>query len=231
MASPLRSLYYSALKEAGVKLEKHYRDYSADDLLGLLEFYGLGIPSDAPPPPTPEQQIQEADTVPRSNQPLQEHAAQRAYSGVEETVIRVDQNGREWFREEVRKPAFPKPRARRVIQYTDPGVKKDAAINDRYRETFEVAGEGQRIAQVKITMPSYQVGVYRERNNPFKIHVYNDVKGFDLFDVQKFFGGSDMVPETVKRIYVENSLCYDIRTTIRAVQEEYRRTVLKENRS
>ena len=35
-----------------------------------------------------------------------------------------------------------------------------------------------------------------------------------------------MVPDEIKRTYVGNDLCYDIRTTIRAIQAAYRRLQL-----
>jgi len=100
-------------------------------------------------------------------------------------------------------------------------------VNGRYIETFEVAGSEQRSGEVKITMPSYQVGVFLDPRFPFKIHTYNGLRGFDLFDVQKFYGGGDLVPPSIKRVYIANDLCYDIRTTIRAVEEEYRQSQLK----
>jgi hypothetical protein len=34
------------------------------------------------------------------------------------------------------------------------------------------------------------------------------------------------VPTEVKRMYVENVLCYDIRTTVRAIQTEFRQLQL-----
>ena len=81
--------------------------------------------------------------------------------------------------------------------------------------------------EVKITLPSYQVGVFLDPRFPFKIHTYNGAQGFDLFDIQKYYGGSDLVPSEIKRVYVSNDLCYDIRTTIRAIQNEAREIQLK----
>lgn len=76
--------------------------------------------------------------------------------------------------------------------------------------------------QAKITLPSYQVGIYKDPRFPFKIHEYNDVRGFDFFEVNDFYGGSDLVPAAIKRMYVESSLCYDIRTVVRAIEDEAR---------
>ena len=157
-----------------------------------------------------------------------QYAGQRAYQPDEgETPIRVDDQGRTWFREEVRKPATPQPRARRRITYIDTGVKKETVVDGRFIETVEVAGDRRTTEMVKITMPSYQVGIYLDPRFPFKIHVYNNNRGFDLFDVQKFYGGGDLVPPDILRTYVGNDLCYDIRSTIRSIQAEYRAQQLR----
>ena len=47
--------------------------------------------------------------------------------------------------------------------------------------------------------------------------------------VQEFYGGAEMVPADIKRIYVSHMLCYDIRTVIRAIESEYRREQLNRN--
>ena len=153
---------------------------------------------------------------------------QRLNSKAEDEPIRVDPDtGRTWFQEEVLKPGFPKPRGRRVLQYTDTGSKTVTAKNGDYMESFEVAGdEVGRTAEVKITMPSYQVGICKDPRFPFKIHTYNGNEGFDLFEVQEFYGGSELVPSEIGRKYVENVLCYDIRTTVRAIQSEFRQMQL-----
>ena len=134
---------------------------------------------------------------------------------------------RKWHQEEVRKPAYPKPRGRRVLKYMDTGVTTQTVRNGDYVETFEISGEQvQRPAEVKITLPSYQVGIYTDPRFPFKIHCYNGREGFNLFDVQDYFGGSEMVPETCKKVYIENDLCYDIRSVIRTIQTEHRQLQL-----
>ena len=132
-----------------------------------------------------------------------------------------------WFREEVRKPATPQPRARRRITYIDTGVKQETIVDGRFIETVEVAGDRRTTEMVKITMPSYQVGVYSDPRFPFKVHTYNNNRGFDLFDVQAFYGGADLVPSDILRVYVGNDLCYDIRSTIRSIQSEYRAQQLR----
>lgn len=156
---------------------------------------------------------------------------QRQNTGNAEQPIRVDpETGHVWFQEEMRKPAYPKPRARRVVEYMDSGVKEQALVGRDFSERFEVAGDGQGVpAQVKVTLPSYQVGVFQDPRMPFKTHTYNGVQGFDFSEVCNFYGGSDMVPPSVKRMYVANVLCFDIRTTVRAIQDEYRERVLTGN--
>ena len=169
----------------------------------------------APAPPVP---VREADP--------NEMAGQRLNTHVDWEPIRTDDKGRVWFQEEVRKPAFPKPRGRRVLNYTDTGTKTKTVQAGQFTETFEVAGDQAVAAQVKITLPSYQVGVYKDPRFPFKVHVYNGVQGFDMADVQAYYNGAELVPAEVKRMYVENVLCYDIRTTVRAIQSEFRQLQL-----
>lgn len=158
----------------------------------------------------------------------EELPGQRQNSQPEDQPVRVDENGLVWFQEEIRKPAAPKPRARRVLRVADPGVKTQTIqVEGGYIESFEVAGnEVGRTSEIKVTMPTYQVGIFKDPRFPFRVHVYNGVQGFDLFEVQDYFGGAELVPAGVKRMYVSNVLCYDIRTTVRAIEDEYRRLQL-----
>ncbi len=219
MSQGEKSELYNELKAAGVKFDRHYREYNTEELQAAVTELRLQ-PGYQPPEPVARPMQVERDP--------EELAAQRAYhAGEGELPIRTDENGLVWYREEVKKPAFPKPRARRKLTYLETGSKTETVVNGRYIETFEVAGSEQRSGEVKITMPSYQVGVFLDPRFPFKIHTYNGLRGFDLFDVQKFYGGGDLVPPSIKRVYIANDLCYDIRTTIRAVEEEYRQSQLK----
>lgn len=235
MSQAEKSAYYRELKEAGVAFSRPYREYTTDELRAAVRKLRAQHPEPEPDPPAeaaepkpapkeaPKPAPKQQPVPPRSSAPREQYAAQRAYQAGEEQPLRTDPDtGFIWFREEVQKPAFPKPRARRKLTYVDPGVKVQTAVADKFIESFEVAGNENRTGEVRITMPSYQVGVYKDPRYPFKIHVYNGTKGFDLFDVQKFYGGADLVPTGIKRMYVENDLCYDIRTVIRSIQSEYR---------
>lgn len=194
-------------------------------------FFGLDAPG-APEAPQPPPQPQPQQQQPPQQQPQQppvreadpeEFAGQRLNTKPLDEPIRTDEKGRVWFQEEVRKPAMAKPRGRRILRYTDTGTKSaQVTLEDGTTETFEVAGTQQREAEVKITLPSYQVGIYKDPRFPFRVFTYNSVNGFDLFEVQAYYGGPELVPADIKRMYVSNVLCYDIRTTVRAIEAEYR---------
>ena len=236
-----KSAYYNELKTAGVQLDRTYQQYTTDELrsavVRLRELRGEGVtfepqpehtPSlppflepDAKPQPQPTMSLPPVQPAPRD-----EMAGMRLNTQAADEPIRTDEKGRIWYQEEVRKPGFPKPRGRRVLKYLDSGSKTQTVQNGEYIETFEVAGDVARQAEVKVTLPSYQVGIYKDPRFPFKIHVYNENRGFDYFEVQAFYGGAELVPTEIKRRYVENDLCYDIPTTVRAINTEYRERVL-----
>lgn len=232
-ANPKPELYRQ-LKEAGLPLSRTYAQYTVEQLRSELDVEGMAFteteePAPAgffgleAPEPAPATKLEET-TVVMSNQPDEaELPGQRLNTTAPDDVIRIDEAGRKWHQEEVRKPAYPKPRGRRVLKYMDTGVRKETVKQGEYVETFEVAGnEAQRPAEVKITLPSYQVGIYTDPRFPFKIHCYDGREGFNLQDVQQYFGGSMLVPDTCKRVYIENDLCYEIRSVIRTIQAEHR---------
>lgn len=240
MSQSDKARYYNALKAAGVPFDRHYREYTEAE---LKVAYDLGVEKGAIDPPAPQfdpaaladamaQMTGEPPQAPAPPPVRQanpdEMAGQRQAEGLQ--PIRTDEQGRVWLQEEVRKPAYPKPRGRRVLTYRDPGVVQKTVTSGKYTETFEIPGDpaNAREAQVKITLPSYQVGIYKDPRFPFKVVTYNDNEGFDLDDVQNFYGGSERVPSEVKRKYVENVLCYDIRTVVRAIEAEYRSRVLRQ---
>lgn len=243
MPNELKADFWRELKAAGIKPSKPYVQYTKHELemavAELREQPGYVKPDlpkarvrgqvpAAKPVPTPPDEFDFASDIPEPSQApqvqqVQQMTQQEGFQPIiEESPLRTDEEGRIWFREEVRKPATPQPRARRRITYIDSGVKQEQVIDGRYIETIEVAGDRQTRSEVRITMPSYQVGVYLDPRFPFKVHIYNEVRGFDLFDIQKFYGGSDLVPDDIQRMYVGNDLCYDVRSVIRSIQSEFR---------
>lgn len=222
MSQTQKAELYALLKEAG-GVTKHYREYSSDEITRLLSDMGIDVEASI----AASAQAQEQKAPPRSTQDPEEMPGQRLNTQNPDEPIRIDEQGRAWFQEEVRKPAFPKPRGRRVLKYLDTGTVTETVKNGEYVETFEVAGKGTgKPAEVKITLPSYQVGIYKDPRFPFRIHCYDGREGFDLFEVQNYYGGSELVPPQVKRVYIENDLCYDIRSVVRAIQDEHRQLML-----
>lgn len=258
MSQSEKSALYQALKAAGVTFDRHYREYSVAGLQQVYDTLAsrgvklqplngeapapeqtpqegelaeaaafFGMPAQEPPQPPqrpqrPQPPVKEADP--------NELPGQRLNSKDELEPIRTDEQGRIWFQEEVRKPAYAKPRGRRVLDYKDPGAKEVTVHDGQYTETFEVAGDpaNARPAQVKITLPSFQVGIYKDPRFPFRVITYNGSNGFHRDDVIEFYGGAELVPPSVKRVYVENVLCWDIRSVIAAIQTEYRERVLRQ---
>ena len=216
MSRQTKSELYGFLKESGYKFDKHYREYNLDELREECAKY----PSEGNPlykafkPDAPEENAvgiveAQAETpvpsvmaeIPVRSIDENEMAGQRLNTHTGDEPLRIDENGLVWYQEEVRAGQFT--------------------------ESFEVPGDQKGVSsEIKITLPSYQVGIYRDPRFPFKIHVYNDVRGFDFFEVNDFYAGSDLVPETIKRSYVDNVLCYDIRTVVRAIEEEHRQLQL-----
>lgn len=211
--------YYHALKNAGFPLDRHYREYTEKELADTWALVEQDLQK-------AEGRIQDepdklSDELVYSDTPVDELPGARMYG--DEEVLRIDSAGRRWYKEEIRKASIPKPRVRRKLTYIDSGFKERTISSGDYTETFEVAGDKSRQGEVRITLPTYQVGKYRDPRYPFAVHVYNNRRGFDLFEVEKFYGGRDLVPEGVKKVYIDSVLCYDIRSTIREIKAEARR--------
>ncbi len=263
MSAAEKGFYYRRLKGAGVQLDRHFRNYTAAE---LIEADTMAVESGVLPPPTPEELAEVANRLhkkkPRAEPipaPVIEEPVPLAFLGLEEPtpeptltpaplvrpdlgelagerlnskdpedVIYTDDAGRQWLQKEVLKPAFPRPRGRRVLRYNDPGVVKKTEKEGQYTETFEVAGDMRNAtpSEIKITLPSYQVGICRDPRFPFKVITYNGREGFDRLEVEKFYGGHELVPPVAQRTYVENVLCYDMRSVIRAINDEYRQQQL-----
>jgi len=216
-----RALLYNALKAAGWAPDKGFTSYrlaELEEIRDQMVEHGVEVTIPDPPAPAPPPTRSAPDPEELPGQRLNEP----------EEVIRVDEHGRQWLQEEVRKPAYPKPRGRRVLTYVDPGVKQETVRNGEYIESFEVPGDRKnRTAEIKITLPSFQVGIYRDKRFPFRVHVYNGREGFNLHDVEKFYGGAELVPAECKRVYIENDLCYDIRSVVQAIRTEHRQMLLQ----
>lgn len=274
MSQSSKAAYYQAIKAAGVPLDRHYRDFTTDELKALAAENGVAVevaePRTAPTRPDEMTEIKEqisglsdvvgklaalvvaqAAPAPQPKQvepPAQKEAGQlprpaaaprldpNEHAGVtlnthrEDEPIRVDEHGNLWYQNEVNKPGYAKPRGRRVLRAMDSGtVQETISVAGGYTETFEVPGDPAHAKpiEIKVTLPSYQTGIFKAPGMPFKIHTYQGARGFDWDDVNRYYGGADLVPDTIKRVYVSSDLCYDMTTTIRAVNDEYRERVLK----
>lgn len=247
MTQATKGALWQELKAAGVTFPLHYREYTMPQLQKVkadLDARNAALNQPAPQlppvqqpqlPPQPQQPVPFAvpEAVPVPTPTIvaapDTEAGLRLNTHGEDEPIRVDPNGRIWYQDEVKKKAFAAPRGRRVYRYNDPGVKQGSYISPdgTQTESFEMPGDRSVPSEAKITLPSFQVGIYRDPGSPFRTHTYNGQRGFDLFDVEEFYGGPDMVPEGVKRIHVYTSLCYDIRTVVRAIKEEHRELVLR----
>ena len=260
MSAAEKGFYYHRLKNAGIEMDRHFRNYTAAELIaadtmavenGLLapptaeELAEVSTrvhkkkPRSEPAPAAPAEPAPPGffgfdepepvvTAVPLVRPDLGEMAGERLNSKAPEDILSVDEQGRSWLQKEVLKPAFPRARGRRVLRYEDPGVVKETSKEGEYTETFEVAGDPRNAipAEIKITLPSYQVGIYRDPRYPFKVICYNGREGFDRLEVEAFYGGAELVPPVAKRAYVENVLCYDMRSVIRAINEEFRQMQL-----
>lgn len=232
MSQTDKATYWQELKEAGVKFDLPYHRLRTSDLKAAYDKLQESIKAEATSAAEQPKQSQPkpggqnlAPRVPVSSKSSGEFAGARLNTQDPDEPIRIDpETGFIWYQEEVRKPGHAVPRARRVYDYIDPGTETQTVVDSgagKFLETFEVPGGRKRAAQARVTLPSHQVGVYRDpRFRNFKIHVYNGVRGFDFRDVNAFFGGADLVPSVVKRIYVEKTLCYDIQSVRAALTEQ-----------
>ena len=144
-------------------------------------------------------------------------------------IVKVDEFGNQWLQVEVRKADGLRPRGRRVLRFENPAVKvSEVRGEDGTMESFEIPDTSKPTtpSEVRITLPSFQTGIYRSPSFPFRIHTYNGARGFDLEDVQNYYGGKDLVPSSVKKIYVYTDLCYDIPSVVSTIREEHARLVL-----
>lgn len=206
MGSTDRSELWQALKAAGYPLEKKYQDYTTAELKAIY------------------------------NQALAEQAARTGVQGGAKDdaelptqrraddmkPIRTDERGRVIFQEEIQKSTLAKPRGYRVFREIGTGV-KTVTINseDGYTETIEVPDGSRKPLEVKVGIPTWQVGIYKDPQFPFRVVEYRSNRGFLREDVEAFFGGPDVLPEGIETTYVGNLIAYPIREVIVAVNREY----------
>ncbi|QIN93926.1 hypothetical protein HWD16_gp43 [Microbacterium phage Arete] len=232
MTQAERKAAWDRLIELGWVPNKHYRDYNQADLeLRLQQMSAAGItPESVERPdgaPDPSEIRFQADVDHLRETPPDTVPGLRLNTHGDEKPLRIDDDGKVWYRDEITKASYPKERGKRVIEYIDPGVRTQVIrdSNGSIVESFEMPGDQHRVSQAKISLPAYQVGLYRDPallGEFFRIHVYQERRGFDLFDVEKYFGGKHQIPSVCKRIYVDTVLCYDIDSVIQAIQDEYR---------
>lgn len=152
-----------------------------------------------------------------------EDRAGLSFSAPEDKPLRIDDVGRIWFLDEVAKPAIPRARMTRKTRYIDTGVKEERTYDadGKLDEIFEVAGSEHRELTTTVTLPSWQVGKYRDIRMPFSIYVYNGRRGFSFEEINSYFGGLDFVPPTIKAFHVGQQLCYDITTTRTEIESQF----------
>ncbi|AYD86186.1 hypothetical protein SEA_BURRO_43 [Microbacterium phage Burro] len=230
MTQAERKAVWDKLLTSGWVPEKHYRDYSQSQLesLWLQRQGGSTAPTERPEgAPDPSEIRFQADVDFLRETPRDTVPGLRLNTHGDEKPLRIDDDGKVWYRDEITKASYPKERGKRIIEYVDPGVKTQVIrdSNGSIVESFEMPGDQHRVSQAKISLPAYQIGLYRDPavlGEFFKIHVYNEKRGFDIFDVEKYFGGRHQIPQTCKRDYVDTVLVYTIDSVIQAIQDDYR---------
>ena len=244
-----KSDMYQALKKQGYKFDRGFVYYTKEEMADIYDEYftekyeelvenvspspdtpveedsaaellAAERHADLPPSPTtpPEEvELRDFGGVIRSDEPVDKIAGLRQNQPL--VPLRIDSADRVWYQEEVRKPSGASPRGRRKLQYVETGTRVETVQNGEYTESFEVSDSRRVPSEVRVTLPSYQVGIYKSPRFPFLIHTYGGRECFDLFQVEEYFGGPEMVPAGVGRVYVENVLGYDIRQTVRAIND------------
>lgn len=206
MAQADKSRLYQALKSAGYVFTKHFREYTVAELEAIHQNIA--------------DRISEQTGVPVQEKNESEQPSQRL--GGFKGPIRTDMQGRVWYQEEIIKSSIAKPRGYRVYREIGSNTKQVTVDSgDGYTETFEVPGDERKPLEVKVGVPTWQVGIYKDPRLPFKIMTYRNARGYVREEVENFFGGKDVLPESISVIYVGNRLCYSIRSVNTAIQREY----------
>lgn len=207
MASTDRSELWNALKGINYPFKKKYQDYTVEELKAIYahvldqQAARTGVAGGA----------KDHDELP----------TQRRADVM--TPIRTDERGRVWYQEEIQKSSLAKSRGYRVFREIGTGVKKVTlpADSEGFTETIEVPDGSTKPLEVRVGIPTWQVGIYKDPQFPFRIVEYRSARGFMRQDVEEFFGGPDVLPEGVTAIHVGNLLCYPIREVVVAIQREY----------
>lgn len=206
MAATTRSELWQKLKSINYPFSKPYKDYTVDELARIND--ALLAHAEA------------ATGVQGRDKDESELPTQRRSD--ELTPIRTDAQGRVWFQEEIHKSSLARPRGYRVFRELGSGVKEiQVEDGEGYTETIEVSDGTRKPLEVKVGIPTWQVGIYKDPQFPFRIVQYRDVRGFFRTDVDEFFGGPDVLPENVQTTYVGNLLCYPIREVVVAINREF----------
>lgn len=178
MTQQEKKALWDELTNAGVKPHKHYREYTTDELkVGVQQLHEkLAALAPSPEPeiagdpfsfPDDDELLAHQTTRANQHREPDQHAGLRT-NLPEDEAIRIDEFGVTWYQDEVRKPGFAQPRGRRKVTYEDPGVRKvelkDA--NGSMVESFEMPGDQKRIEEARVTLPSYQVGIYKSPAYP-----------------------------------------------------------------
>jgi hypothetical protein len=206
MAATDRSELWQALKAINYPFKKKYAEYTAEE---LREIHGSLL-----------RQAAKKTGVAGGRKDENELPTQRRAD--ELAAIRTDERGRVWFQEEIQKSSLAKPRGYRIYREIGTGVKEVTIDSgDGYTETIEVADGSRKPLEVRVGIPTWQVGIYKDPQFPFRVVEYRSARGFMRHDVEEFFGGPDVLPEGITAIHVGNLLCYPIREVIVAIQREY----------
>lgn len=206
MAATTRSELWQTLKSIGYPFSKPYKDYTADE----LEAIHNELLARASATTGVVGRGKDQDEVP----------TQRRTDDLQ--PIRTDAAGRVWFQEEIVKSSLAKPRGYRVFREVGTGVKLETIDDGNgYTETIEVPDGSRKPLEVKVGIPTWQVGIYKDPQFPFRVVEYRSARGFYRSDVEEFFGGADVLPENVKTSYVGNLMCYPIREVVVAINREF----------
>lgn len=137
--------------------------------------------------------------------------------------IRRDSRNRVWYQDEIRKPAIPGPRVRKITRTKGTGttVQERRDENGAVVESYEVSDGQSRDLEITTVQPSWQVGIYKDPTLPFKVYTYNGQYGFSYDEIVKYYGGFHHVPN-IKQRYIGYALCYDIVSTREALEQELR---------